>query len=1095
MEKKWNFPVLWRTRNGRSLLHFRTMAMLLLLCVFSTSAIAAKGIQVKGISLNVKDVQLKEVFNKIENQTEFSFFYNTKRINDKIIVSVNVKNADIKDILDKVLGNKFAYKFIGKEIAITKKTSGNQEGKRNLTGMVTDVAGVFLPGVTVFVKGTTKGTVTDINGNYSIPEVGSNDVIVFSFVGMTSKEMLVEGQNKINISMTTDAIGLDEVVAIGYGVKKKTDVTGAVNTLTTDEFNKGVVNSPQQLLQGNVAGLRVASTSGEPGSSMEISIRGISSINSGSEPLYVVDGVPLSNASTSGGGGLGDFGSTRPKNPLNFLNPSDIKSVSVLKDASATAIYGTRGSNGVILIETKKGAKGKGSLTYDTYMSFSNVANKMDLLSAEEYKAETARLAPLLGRDPASYISDENTNIDWQDEMFRSAVTQSHNLSFAGSSSDNNSTYNASLSYLDQEGIVKKTDHSKYTGRLNVGHEAFDGKLKLQFNMTYANMEDNGQALGGGSTAAGNLMTAMLVANPTVPVYKANGELNATTGAGTNPYVYINEYADITNSKRFLGNFTSVAKLFKGLNYKINFGYETLDAKRTVRLNANVSDLDPDGRVKVNNSQNENILLENYLTYNHRFDNTLSVTGLLGHSYQTLTDEGFYLATSKFSTQEIDPIFNPGVGSEVKSYGGFKSERKLQSFFGRFNLGFKDRYLLTASLRADGSSVFGDNNQYGYFPSFAAGWRISEEEFIKSLDVFTNLKLRLGWGQTGNQNIPGKVTQSSLSSSKWSGFMFEQGSFTNGIALSRAANPDLKWETTTQTNLGVDFAVVGGRLSGTVDYFKKVTSDLFMNLATEAPSPVPTAYTNVDTEIENTGIELELNAIVIDNADFKLSLGANMALIKNEISGLVTPIEAGMISGPGVTGENIISFQNGESIGSFYMKRFLGFDADGFGMYSENSEIVGDALPDVTYGFNIKMKYKRFDFSANFNGVSGVDVFNNTARAYFSAATLGQSGANISKHYLSGIENPTQAPKTSDYYLEKGDFFRLNNATLSYNLDVSNITWLNSVRFNITGQNLFTITDYSGFDPESNTSGVGFGIDYASYPKARTFLFGMNVSF
>ena len=967
----------------------------------------------------------------------------------------------------------------------------NVQGQKTVSGKVTDDSGEGIPGVTIQVQGTLIGAISGIEGNYSV-EVPEGATLIFSSVGYLRQEILVGNRTVIDVNLEPDITQLEEVVLIGYGKLKAEDATGSVQLIDSDDFNKGITNSPGQLLQGKLAGVNVTSGTGEPGSAIDINIRGVNSIGGSSNPLYVINGVPVDGGS---GAGIAGFVGTRPKSPLNFLNPSDIESITVLKDASATAIYGTRGANGVILIETKKGkTTGGPTLTYDTYFSTSSVAKKIDVLSAAEYRTETARLAPLVGRDPADYIDAANANTDWQDEIFRTAFTQNHNLSFRGGSEK--ATFNASIGYLDQEGLIKTTGHNKITGNLNIGTSVLDDKIKFQFNVTAAKIEDESQATGGISGATGNLLTAIIRANPTATPFDSNGELNGKAGATDNPLSILNSFRDFSETKTLLTNLTTTVGLTKNLNYKLNLAHESNDIDRSARTfpNTDIGGEIVQGRVSRNTVETSNFLVENYLSYNKSF-NEFNVDAILGHSYQSFENKGAFVTRDDFTTTEIDPINNIGVGTTTIDIGSFINTRKLQSFFARIQTNYLDKYLFTASIRADGSSVFGENNRYGRFPSAALGWKISEEDFLKDSDIFSNLKLRLGWGETGNQAVPPKVTQGSFAVSNGNGFVFDGTAIVNGVTVARTANPDLKWEVTEQTNIGLDWGLFNGKINGSIDYFQKSTTDLFLRVSAPSPSVVSGIFINSDTEIINRGSEFILNAYLIDTDAFRLDFGGNITFIDNTIQNLDTDIEVGTVSGPGATGETGGIYRTGYSAGSFFLNRFEGFDEEGFEVHSDEKEIVGDALPDATYGFNVNSSYKRFDLSLSFNGVSGVDIFNNTARAYSSAAALAQNGDNLNTNYLEPNENPTRAIITSSRYLESGDFLRLNNATLGFNKNVDNIDWLNSFRLYVTGQNLFVITDYSGYDPEVNTQGGNvYGVDYAAYPKARTFLVGLNIS-
>lgn len=953
-----------------------------------------------------------------------------------------------------------------------------------VSGVVTDDQNVPLAGASVLEKGTTNGVVTDFDGNFAISVDGSDVTLVISYIGFKTKEVLVSGNDTLSVQLETDLAQLDEVVLVGYGGVKSKDLTGAVKVIGAKDFNKGVNNSPGQLLQGKIAGVNVTTGSGEPGSAIDINIRGVNSIGSSSNPLFVVDGVPLDGGSSTSDGLSGVGGTSRPKSPLNFLNPQDIESITVLKDASATAIYGTRGANGVVLIKTKEGKVGKTKVTFSSSRGFATVARDVDVLSASEYREQTARLAPIVGRDPASYIDAANADTDWQDEVYQTAQVSNYNLGFSGGAGS--TTYNVSLGYLDQEGVVATTGHESVTGRLNIGTSLLDDRLKFRANITVADLTDESQALG-------SVITGALRANPTAPVF-AGGEVSTRAGATDNPVSFFDLYRDRAESKRVLANFTTTYTIVDGLDYKLNFGYENSDTDRFFRVFNNAIDGGDQGQDQVTQDSREdsNILIENFLTYTKSYDKW-NFDVLAGHSYQTFNNTSLRIQQFDFSTREIDPIFNLGVAQGLPIVSSSNTERKLQSFFGRVNANFLDKYLITASLRADGSSVFGDNNKYGYFPAVGLGWRIDQEEFLANSEVFSNLKLRLGWGRTGNQAVPVRVTQASFDTSFDNSFTFDGTTVINGVTTTRTPNPDLKWEVTEQYNVGIDWAILNGKVSGTFDYFYKNTTDLFLEVSAPVPALASTIFINSEAEIINKGFEFALNVNAVRTEDFSLDFSGNISFLDNSINGLTTDLFVGNISGPGASGEFSSIFTNGESAGSFFLPRFQGFDGDGAEIISD-PEIVGDALPNTIYGLNINATYKSFDLALGFNGVGGVDIFNNTARAYSSAASLGQNGNNIFREYLDVNESPLFAPVSSSRFIEDGSFFRLNNATLGWNIE--NNGFLDTLRVYVTGQNIFVLTDYSGYDPEINTGGRNvYGVDFGGYPRPQTFILGLDLSF
>ena len=955
----------------------------------------------------------------------------------------------------------------------------------NVSGEVTDEQDVPIPGLNVLVKGTSNGTSTDFDGKYSI-NANDGDILVFSYLGYQTMEIPYTGQSQLNVQLQEDISKLNEVVVIGYGGVKSKDLTGSVKVIGAKDFNKGITNSPGQLLQGKIAGVNVTTGSGEPGSAIDINIRGVNSISGSSNPLFVVDGVPLDGGGSSSNGLSYIGGTTRSKSPLNFLNPQDIESITVLKDASATAIYGTRASNGVVLIQTKKGKVGKTKVTFNSSTGFSTVARDVDLLSASEYRTQTSRLSTQIGRDPNTFIDSANANTNWQDEIYQTAQVNNYNLGFSGGAGA--TTYNVSMGYLDQEGVVRTTGHESVSGRLSVATSLLNDRLKFRANITAADLTDESQALG-------SVITGGLRANPTATVFGSDGEINTRIGSIDNPVSFFDLYRDRAESNKVLANFTTTYSIIGGLDYKINFGYENSDTDRFFRLfkNSEAGGDQTNDQLVQDSREDSNILIENFLTYIKNYDRW-NFDVLAGHSYQTFNNTFLRITRADFGgVTEIDPIYNLGIAQGETIISSGNSERKLQSFFGRVNANFLDKYLITASLRADGSSVFGENNKYGYFPAIGFGWKINEEAFLVDSETFSNLKLRLGWGQTGNQAVPVGAAQPSVGTSFNDSFPFNGTTIVNGINTSRTANPSLKWEVTEQYNVGVDWGILNGRVNGTFDYFNKTTTDLFLLVSAPVPALTPNIYINSDTEIINKGFEFAVNVNAIRTEDFSLDFSGNVSFLDNEIAGLETDIFVGGIDGPGASGEFSSIYTNGESAGSFYLPKFEGFDSNGREILTD-AQIVGDAMPDTIYGFSVNATYKNFDLALGFNGVSGVDVFNNTARAYSNAASLGLNGNNIFSKYLDVNENPNFAPVSSSRFIEDGSFFRLNNATLGWN--IKNDTFLDSLRIYLTGQNLFVMTDYSGYDPEINTGGGNvYGVDWGGYPRPRTIVLGLDLSF
>lgn len=981
-----------------------------------------------------------------------------------------------------------------------------QDQERTISGIVTDTDKQPMPGVTIQVKGTTIGTLTDVSGAYQISNVPPNSVLVISFIGMATREIPVGDQTEINVTLSESTLNLEEVVVIGYGTQRRQEVTGAVGSVKEDSFNKGVILSPEQLLQGKVSGVNITSRSGEPGEAQTIVIRGPGSVRSGSGPLYVIDGVPIDNTSTtpSVGSAIGTAGDS---NPLNFLNPADIASIDVLKDASSTAIYGSRGANGVIMITTKKGSTNE-QLNYSTSLSVSQVASKLSVLSTQEFIDLTTQYG-----NP-SILQDSDT--DWLDQIYRTAFSQNHNLSFGGGSEK--SKYYASISYLNQEGVVEKSEMKRYTGKISAEQKFLNDNVNIKFNLTASHVWNNSPPSGDGGNANGELFTNALNANPTYPTHNPDGSLYQFPD-GLNPLMLLDMYTDFRNTDRVLGNIEASVNLFKGLQYKINVALDNSLSERIGQSKAhNIPDLaNNNGRLSQGNVQNGNQIVENYLTYALQKDKH-KLDLLLGHSYQRFKYQSRGWSINGFSTTEIEPYYNPSIGTTLdianNRPSGSATINELQSFFSRANYNFNSRYILTATARMDGSSKFGGNNRYAFFPSFGAAWRISEEAFMADADAVNNLTLRFGWGLTGNQEIPSKITKAQLTVSTGNavGYPLDGVSIAPGYSFVRIPNKDIRWEVSRQANIGIDFSFFKDRLYGTLDGFDKLSTDILWETTTAIDPITPTGsnWNNYDMKIINRGLELALGFRSEFSDTFQWDFGGNISYIYNTVKDLpVSILRTGALSGPGLTSVEVNGYMNGQPVGTFYILEFLGLDEDGFSIFrdakpdgiinDDDRVVAGSALPKVQYNLYGSVTYKKLGLVLNFNGAAGNKIYNETENAWLTYPIF-LAGNNVSKYVLENTnENPLNSSIPSTRYLYDGDFFRLNNATISYNLS-NTILNIKNINVYVTGQNLFLLTKYPGNDPEVDTpkSSGGFrsyGIDYTSYPKSRTYILGLSITF
>jgi len=955
-----------------------------------------------------------------------------------------------------------------------------------ISGKISQSDGTPLVGATVSVKGSQQSVITDKNGNYSISVPDGNATLVISYVGFTTREMPVGDKTQLDIVLQSSSTELTNVVVMGYGTQTKRDVTGAVKSLKTEDFNRGVVTSPEQLIQGKAAGVNVTSFSGEPGAPMAISIRGPGGIRTGNTPLFVVDGLPLDNSSTGGG------------DPLNFINAADIVSMDVLKDASATAIYGSRGANGVIIITTRKGRAGASLLTISASLGVSKMARALSVFSAAEFR----KIVPEIG----GTLDDKGGNTDWQKLITRTALTQNYNMGLSGGA--DKLTYYASFSAQKQEGVIKKNTLDRYTGRFNATQKFLDDRLIIDAVLNYSSTNNVRPPFG---------IAEALTNNPTYPAYDSVGKPAVYLNI-SNPLIYFNLDKDVSTINRLIGSLSPSFRIAKGLVYKLNFAIDNSTGTRNYQSLASATPSRP-GSLETFYSTNRNTLIENYLTWSFvKAQHNLSVLG--GYSYQKFFIQTRDYLTTNYPVGNIQPIYDPSTGQPASSTNntdkGSAVINEQQSFFGRVTYQYDNKYLATVNFRADGSTKFGSNNKYGYFPSFSLGWIITEEDFMKKgSSPFSNLKLRAGWGRTGNQEIPAKKTQPLFTASGGSYPLYESGNYPTSYTYVRPANPNLQWEVSNQADIGLEFGLFQGALTGTVDYFRKRSSRILLKGYPADPvQPAQEYWSNIkDMTVDNNGLEVELNYARKITKDMNFSIGGNITSIQNEVKhSPYTVITTGSAQGSGLTSATINGYVNGHPIGSFYMLKYLGIDANGLSKYEDRDhdniisdkdrQVLGTALPNLLYGIYGNFGFKGFSLQANFNGISGNKLYDNTANTNFYKARLAKSVNTTPAAAAEPTESINNPASVSSRYLKSGAYFRLNNLSLAYDIDTKRLNidkWAKAIRISVTGQNLFVITKYDGYDPEVNTDrsddGVSsYGIDYNSYPKARTILFGINVS-
>ena len=1007
---------------------------------------------------------------------------------------------------------------------------------QSVKGVVSDADG-SLPGVSITIQGTTTGVQTDFDGNYTI-SAKQGDVLVYNYLGYKTEQRTVGSEAVINVTMTQDSTELDEIVVIGYGSTTVKDATGSVTSVKSEDFNKGVISSPEQLIQGKTAGVQISSTSGAPGAGVNIRIRGSNSVRSNNNPLFVVDGIPLSGGATTAGGNVIGLGGNPAKNPLSFLNPNDIESISILKDASATAIYGSRGANGVVIVTTKQGRSKKGEFNYQANVSSSKARQTYNLLNASQFISERQRLGL-----PVDAVSNVGSSTDWQDVVFRTA--QSHNQNLSYSKSHDKGSYIATLGFGNQTGIVENSNLERLTARLNLNQRFLDDKLTLSFQGSVSRVDDNLAPTGGTAGYKGDILGAAFSANPTWP-----NDPDYDGGTLVNPANLLAYTKGTTNTNRYLANVSLEYDLTSNLKAKVSVGLDQSDSDNFSVSSSQALGLGDgvagNGRGAYNVLEVKNELLEATISYNKEYKNSkLDVLG--GFSYQSFQNSGMYSGAWGFSTTDLDQMGSSlknivtGIAGEisgqyqqfayapnftgvaVRGWNGldftttnispstsrasvrslavdsYDNTTELQSFFGRVNYTIADKYLFTATVRADGSSAFPEANRYGYFPSGAFAWKLNEEDFMSDSNVST-LKLRVSAGLTGNQEGVGYGNY--VNRSRWGGLNpGENGDIIlggNGI-VSFGGN-DLKWESTLQYATGLDFGFNNDRLSGSIDVYRKETQDLLFLVDEAQPAVLSQKFRNLpDSKIVNQGVEFSLGYDLVQTEDFNWSANFNIAYNDNMVESLSGQYDFANVNGPGLSGAFAMRLQEGHSLFSYYLLQFDGYDGAGQPIISENKSFVGkSALPNLTGGLSTNVNYKRWTMSAYFNGQFGHYVYNNTANAFFTAGAFATT-RNVLPGTLTSGEALGASAAASTRFLEKGDFVRLQNLSLAYDMPLSGEGVFKSMVFSVTGQNLWLSTDYSGLDPEVSSATGGnlpsIGMDYGAYPNPTTITFGINAKF
>ena len=1000
--------------------------------------------------------------------------------------------------------NAFLFQFVLFFLAATAFAQDNA-----VTGKVTDGTGGGLPGVTVKVKGTTQGTNTDMDGNYTV-SAAPTATLVFSYIGFSSQEIPVGNQSTIDVKMSDDVKALEEVVVVGYGVQKRKDVTGSVQSVTSKDFNSGINPNPLQAIQGKVAGLVITQPNGDPNTSPTVRLRGYTSLAGGSDPLYVVDGV------------IGV--------PINTISPQDIESMDVLKDASASAIYGSRAANGVIIITTKRGKSGRSTVTFNNYIGMDVISNRLNLLDGPGYVGEVKRI-----KGDSSLFDNLRFpkpagggyyNTDWWDEISRVGYTNNHALSVSGGSPT--FSYRGSLDYIKRQGIVRNTGFDRLTGRINIDQKALDNRLTIQYNLSYTNTNSD--------LTDGGILGNATIFLPTLPVrdpktggyYEVPGSFDLN-----NPVAMLENELFNSERKTTVGAINMKYELFSGFNVGVNAALKNDQTVVNRAFNGSIKAFQiTNGQASRNLYQTNDKLLELTANYIKGFGDRGSNFSLLGgYSYQDIINDGFGAQNNQFVASGLG-YNNLGLGGGTLILPGnnyatsYKNQTSLASFFGRGTVNLNDKYNVTATMRYDGSSKFGENNKWGLFPSVAAGWNISDESFFPKSNAFNYLKLRASWGKTGNSE--GLIPYQSLQLYGQTTSYYDGGinNFLPGYAITQNTNPNLKWEVVMQTNLGLDFQFVNGRFSGSIDLFNKLTSDMLYKYSVPADGVkyfTNSIYANVGS-MRNRGIELSLGGDMIDANDFVWNSRVIGSFIKNEIVNLKSDeFDSGIIrfnafGGRGLSNVFASVLTPGLPLGTFNnVPRFVGFDAKGQMLLQGKDEKpiegkdvtdAGDAKvgykdnpqPFLTAAWVNSFTYKKFDMNFQLRGVFGNSILNNL-RSNFSIP-----GSILETNMLQSVsELPKEYNKNvlSSYWLENASYVRFDNWQIGYNMPFDS-KFITNARVYLGGNNLFIITKYRGVDPELEVKGDlpqnsqtpnSLGLDARGiYPKTRTFQLGVNLT-
>ena len=1111
-----------------------------LLLVLVSLQVCAKNYGQQTLSLHTRNSPLIQVIKAIEKQSAYRFYYSDDVVPAGKQVSIDVRNASLEEVMTKMLADMpLSWKLLDEnKVVISTEPEYNAPERRVITGKVTAADGQPLQGASITIKGTTVGVTTDAQGLYKITVGETDKILVISFTGYNTLEKAIGNDKTINVSLSALSKSLDDVIVIGYGTQRKGDVTGSVSTIKADELQKAKTTSFIEAMQGRLSGVQITSSSGEPGAAVNINIRGANSINAGTTPLYVIDGVQIDANSAE----MAGFSTV--SNPMSSINPSDIESIEILKDASATAIFGSRGANGVIIITTK-GGKEQNALEVDSYWGIASPSKRLSLLNGQEYANYRYLIEPsntIWGADTnGDGINDKPKDFsnepwhDWQKEVLRPALLQNYNVFYSGGTAK--TKFATSLGYFRQEGIVKKNRYERYSANLKIDHTASD-KFKIGTSVNASYVLTTGAASSGAQTLNYNgVVQSLVMYKPVNVAEEGQSTLDPDAMGLSNPLDFVNFSYKQSPLTRLVGNVYGEYSFSKDLTLRVSGGgVLTSSENGEFYPNSTSWGYSRNGLAVLNTSSTTNWFNTNTLTYTKRFKSHYlnAMLGFETNSYMAKTfamrGEGFDIQ----STNGVDNIHQAKVLTQIPTTN--KSLSTRVSEFGRINYNYKSRYMATATLRRDGSSKFGANNKYAWFPSGALAWNVSRESFMKGVSSISNLKVRTSFGVTGNDRIPAYQALAIGSTTYYSGTQTSE----LGIAITSIANPALKWETTYQYDAGIDVELLKGRIAVTADVYRKETKDMLLNADVAGQTGFYKQWQNIG-RVDNTGIELAINSTNISNKRFSWNTAFNITFNRNKIHSLggvgflpirisdqITDVGRVIVGQPIGTGYGYVfdgiyqtSDFNIPTPGTYVLKpgvvsrsgiavrpgdfKFKDLSGDNVVDNVNDLQVISNSNPSHYGGLNNSFTYGNFDLSIFLHWSYGNDIMN-TGRYRMES----YQSSNLSTDFWYNRWTTTNPSNThpgilsngryesSSYYVEDGSFLRLKNVSLGYNLPATAARKIGvkSVRVYVTGENLVTWTSYSGFDPEiASNYNLLPGLESFSYPRSRTFTLGLNVKF